>query len=228
VQRVSTAQLLANSASIGTAFPPFANELINAAARLADFQYYPEHGDPRGIFPLEPVPSSPASSGKKLTAPYMEYTYVRNANEETEDFYKNVDIRFFELTSGGLFAAVGKLVKTHPDELLPLIDGIKAISDTTPPLLRPGDIAKTLAELRSRFEKLYGGNGEQRALQVRILLDSLPGVAAPIGVQGVAPGVEGSPPGLALPADVEGTPPVPEIGGIPHDAAVPTGVDGGP
>jgi hypothetical protein len=43
-----------------------------------------------------------------------------------------------------------------------------------------------LVELRSRFEKLYAGTPEQRALQVRIVLDSLPGVAAPLGVLGVS------------------------------------------
>jgi hypothetical protein len=66
--------------------------------------------------------------------------------------------------------------------LYPLITGIKALTDVTPPLLRPQDIAQKLAELRSRFEKLYAGNGDQRAISVRILLDSLPGVAAPLGI----------------------------------------------
>jgi hypothetical protein len=41
-----------------------------------------------------------------------------------------------------------------------------------------------LAELRSRFEKMYAGTPEQRALRVRIVLDSLPGVAAPLGAMG--------------------------------------------
>jgi len=41
-----------------------------------------------------------------------------------------------------------------------------------------------VAELRTRFEKMYQGTPEQRALQVRIVLDSLPGVAAPIAAVG--------------------------------------------
>jgi len=41
-----------------------------------------------------------------------------------------------------------------------------------------------LVELRTRFEKLYSGTPEQRALRVRIVLDDLPGVAAPLGVMG--------------------------------------------
>jgi hypothetical protein len=179
VQRVSTAQLLGNTATISAAFPPFVNAGILAPARLADFNYYPEHTS---------ATPPPGTTGVKLTVPFLEYTTVKNSAYETEDYINNSLRRFYEIASGGLFAAVGKLAGSHVDDLLPLIDGIKGLSDTAPSLLRPKDIAQTLAEVRSRFEKLYAGNGEQRALRVRILLDSLPGVAAPLGV------VTGSPP----------------------------------
>ncbi len=55
-----------------------------------------------------------------------------------------------------------------------------------PPLIRPADTAQMMAEMRTRFEKkMYQGTPpEQRALQVRIVLDSLPGVAAPIAAIG--------------------------------------------
>lgn len=182
VQKVTTANLLAKTAIISTTLPPFMNEMIIMLARFADFQYYPYPGDPSGRFPETPPPISPAASPKKLFPPYLEYTFVRNSSEESDDYMNNVEDRFLELASGGLFAAVGRVLRSHSDDLLPLIQGIKAVSDPMPSLLRPGDIAQTLAELRSRFEKLYGGNGEQRALQVRILLDSLPGVAAPLGI----------------------------------------------
>jgi hypothetical protein len=43
-----------------------------------------------------------------------------------------------------------------------------------------------LVELRTRFQKLYGGTPEQRALQVRVVLDNLPGIAAPIDAIGGA------------------------------------------
>jgi hypothetical protein len=55
-----------------------------------------------------------------------------------------------------------------------------------PPLMRPQGMSEMLVELRSRLEKMYGGTPEQRALQVRIVLDSLPGVAAPLGAVGGA------------------------------------------
>lgn len=221
VQRVSTAQLLANTASISAAVPPFLRELIDLPARIADFQYYPEHGDPRGVFPFVPAPSSLGASPKKLTPPFLEYTYVKNTGYETAEYYDQAYIKSFELAAGGLFAAVGSVIKAPSDDLLPLVDGITAISDTTASVLRPDDVAETLAALRSRFESLFSGTSEQRALRVRILLDSLPGVAAPIGVQGVAPGVDGeSLVGEASPVGVAENPPA-----IPP---APVGDDGGP
>ncbi len=219
VQRVPTAQLLANTAEIGVALPPFFNVLAKGVARYADFSYYPEYGDPTGQLPTVPAPMSPAASPKRLIKPYLEYVYVRNSSEESEEYVQNAEKRFFEIASGGLFAAVGRLLTSHVDDLLPLINGIKPITDTARPLLRPGDIAQTLAELRSRFERLYAGNGEQRALQVRILLDSLPAVAAPLGVQGAPPGLEGSSPGDAVP---------PEVQGSPHGAEMPAETGGNP
>lgn len=47
-------------------------------------------------------------------------------------------------------------------------------------------MSEMLVELRTRLEKMYAGTPEQRALQVRILLDSMPGVAAPLAAAGGA------------------------------------------
>ncbi|MBZ4521811.1 MCE family protein [Mycobacterium avium subsp. hominissuis] len=84
----------------------------------------------------------------------------------------------------GLFTAIGRLESAHLADLLPLVNGFQTLTDTVPSLLRPVGVGDMLVELRSRFEKLYAGTPEQRALQVRIVLDSLPGVAAPLGVMG--------------------------------------------
>lgn len=81
-----------------------------------------------------------------------------------------------------VFGSVGTLLQTHVDDLLPIVNTVKAITDVAPPLLRPEGIGQTLTELRSRFEKLYGGTPGQPSINVRIALDSLPGVAGPLGV----------------------------------------------
>lgn len=83
-----------------------------------------------------------------------------------------------------LFGTVGRLEASHTDELLPAVTAVQTFADVVPSVVSPYDIAETLVELRSRFEKLWGGIPEQRALQVRIVLDALPGIAAPLGYSG--------------------------------------------
>jgi hypothetical protein len=104
--------------------------------------------------------------------------------EVSEDVFQKRYIKTFELAATSLFGAVGRLESRYVDELLPAVNSLKAVTDVVPALIRPEDFAQTLVELRSRFEKMYAGTPEQRALQVRIVLDSLPGVAAPLGVMG--------------------------------------------
>jgi hypothetical protein len=171
VQTVPTERLLANTSSIAAAFPGFTDAAVEATTRITDFSYYPGQ-----TFP-------PAStSAAKLSYPYLDTAQVPNLGDVSEDYFQHSSVAFTRFASEGLFAAVGKLLFSHVDDLFPLITGIKVLTDITPPLLRPQDIAAKLAELRSRFEKLYAGNGDQRAISVRILLDSLPGVAAPLGI----------------------------------------------
>lgn len=199
-QSVPTARLLTNAASSIDAVPEFIQAVIDGGARHADLGYYPERISP---------PPPPSTTGPKHAPPYVDQVSVKNYGDESEDYINNSLKAYLDIVSVGLFAAVGRLEGSHVDDLLPTIDGIKALSDTAPPLLRPDDIARTLAELRSRFENLYRGNGEQRALQVRILLDSLPGVGAPLGVlpppAPAAPETAGSPHGVQpMPANPNG------------------------
>jgi hypothetical protein len=171
VQEVPTEQLLANTASIATALPGFLGAFIEASTRITDYSYYPGQ-----TFPAA------ATLAPKLDFPYLEGVKVPNQADTTEEYFQNVSLAFSRVSSEGLFASVGKVLYSHVDDLYPLITGLKAVTDIAPPLLRPQDIAQDLAELQSRFERLYAGNGDQRAISVRVLLDSLPGVAAPLGI----------------------------------------------
>lgn len=99
-------------------------------------------------------------------------------------WYDTYGIPYLKAVTDGIFGSMGKLEASHVGDLLPLVTGVKALTDTVPPLMRPVGIGDTLAELRRRFEAMYGGTPEHRALQVRILLDSLPGVAAPVDALG--------------------------------------------
>lgn len=154
-----------------SAVPAFANEALIAPRRVFDYSYYPGE-----------VLQDAASSPKRYEYPFLKDSIVPGLGDYTDDFHQKYFLASLDAVQNGLFGVVGKLVGSHVDDLTPLISGIKTITDTGPVLLRPRDVAQKLAELRTRFEKLYVGNGEQRAVSVRILLDSLPGVAAPLGI----------------------------------------------
>jgi hypothetical protein len=171
VQTVPTEQLLTNLSTAIAAFPAFTDALVTSATRLIKFDYYP--GQVRG---------PAASSGPRLQQPYLADEIIPSLGDVSEEYFKAHFFASLDVIQDGLFAAIGKLVGTHVDDLTPLISGLKAITDTGPVLLPAQDVAEKLAELRSRFEKLYAGDGDQHAISVRILLDSLPGVAAPLGV----------------------------------------------
>ncbi|ORA11291.1 Mammalian cell entry related domain protein [Mycobacterium arosiense] len=103
---------------------------------------------------------------------------------------RDVGKQFFDTRGRGtirdaihVFGDVGTLEQTHVDDLLPVIDTVKALADVVPPLIRPDGIAQTLVELRSRFEKLYSGTPGQPALNVQIALDNIPSVAGPLGIE---------------------------------------------
>jgi hypothetical protein len=102
----------------------------------------------------------------------------------SEDFYRNRALLSSDLGTKALFDRFGQLEGKHMTELLPFIGLAKALTDIVPGLIRPPAIEQELVELRTRFGKLYAGTPEQRALQVRIVLDSLPGVAAPLAAIG--------------------------------------------
>ncbi|MGV0826218.1 mammalian cell entry protein [Mycobacterium syngnathidarum] len=171
VQTEPTEDQLIRLSSAISAVPAFANEAIIAGRRIIDYSYYP--GQIRG---------SAASSGPRIEFPFLTDADAPSLGDISQEYFDKHWIPFLDLAQNGLFGAVGKLVNSHVDDLYPLISGIKAVTDTGPVLLRPLDVAQKLSELRSRFEKLYAGNGDQHAVSVRILLDGLPGVAAPVGI----------------------------------------------
>lgn len=102
----------------------------------------------------------------------------------SEERWQKIDIRSIQAISNGIFLSIGRLESSHVADLLPLVNGVQSLADVGPPLLRPAGLSQLLVELRSRFEKMYAGTPEQRALQVRIVLDALPGVAAPFDALG--------------------------------------------
>lgn len=123
-------------------------------------------------------------SGDAVTHADNNWMHEGMGDLSDKQWYKEWGVPHWNAIVDGIFGSVGKVESSHVGDLLPLINGFQAIMDTTGPLLRPEGVGDTLVELRHRFEKLYGGTPEQRALRVRIVLDKLPGVAAPIDAMG--------------------------------------------
>src|ERR1700712_4898396 len=80
----------------------------------------------------------------------------------SEAEYQSDILPFMQYVSDSLFGAMGRVEYTHIDDLTPMIDSVRALTDVVPPLMRPQGMSEMLVELRSRLEKMYGGTPEQR------------------------------------------------------------------
>ncbi|MCV7250092.1 Mammalian cell entry related domain protein [Mycobacterium koreense] len=105
----------------------------------------------------------------------------------TEDFFVNTFTPTIDLTANSLFGAAGKLVSSHSTELAPVTDLIKRFSDIAPGLVPSDEIADTARDLRVRLERLFAGPPDRRAVNVRVILDVLPAVAATADAVGGTP-----------------------------------------
>ncbi|BBY83419.1 Mammalian cell entry related domain protein [Mycolicibacterium pulveris] len=114
--------------------------------------------------------------------------FVRGGNfgALSDEDWENVTFATLDFGSTEIFGIAGRILTKYVDDLLPAIDSVKLLMDPVPALFRPAEFGQTLVDLRTRFEKMFGGTPEQRALNVRIVLDKIPGVAAPLGLMGAS------------------------------------------
>lgn len=115
-----------------------------------------------------------------------DYLVHSSLDNVTDDFFQNTYKSTIHITSTSLFGAVGSLVGNNSTNLAPLTDMVKVLTDAVPGLVPPDSIADTARELRQRLEHLFAGPPDRRAVDVRVVLDALPGVAAPINAVGAA------------------------------------------
>lgn len=166
VQTVSTERLLRNATGASVALPGLVQGILDAGW----------HINQGSGFAIARVSAPDAMLGSDE---------IPVIGEPLSDEYWNTRARpTFEVISGEFFGAVGNLLSSHSTNLGSAVNLVKTLTDTVPGLLAPEDVGASLTELRSRFEKMYAGSPEQRALQVHIVLDNLPGVAAPINAMG--------------------------------------------
>ena len=103
------------------------------------------------------------------------------------EWYDNLLDPTLQLVSGSFFGAIGKLLYSHGPELTDVTNLIKTLTDVVPGLVPPDSIADTTKELRTRLERLYSGPPDRRGVNVRVVLDNLPGISAPLAAMGGTP-----------------------------------------
>ncbi|GAB4664151.1 MlaD family protein [Mycobacterium intracellulare] len=176
VQTVSTAQLLRNATGINVALPG----LLAATIDTGDLYLRANVGIG---FDAEENRRTNPYVGTYDAALLKQYDTAQHLLATNPDEF--VFGRLREWLKGAetdLFSKVGQLESSHIYELFPVVQEVRTLVDVVPKLIPAGDIAATLRELRTRLERMYQGSGDQRALQVRVVLDELPGVAGPMGL----------------------------------------------
>lgn len=176
VQTVSTERLLRNTTGISVGFPGW----LDGLARTVDTSLHTE------LDQAAPTVRDP------LYRHYVD-TYdsqMRNhftseqklAQSDIDTFTFGPVKQFFDAASTDLFVKVGNLLSTHTYDLFPAVEELRSVMATVPGIIDAEGIGTTLRELHSRLRRMYEGSGDQRAMQVRIVLDEIPAVAAPLGV----------------------------------------------
>lgn len=169
VQTVSTEQLLRNTTGVSVAFPSTLDAISSAGYNFthnSGYVRFMQTAD--GALPGQDYVNLLPVIGQRIP----------------EDYWRKRAVPAGDLAANSFFGALGKLLSSHPNDLMPAVEMIKTLTDVVPGLVTPENVASDLVELRTRLEKLYAGSPEERAIQVHIVLDKLPGVAAPLGAIG--------------------------------------------
>jgi hypothetical protein len=177
VQTVSTEQLLRNTTGVSVAFPGFVDALISTGDSFLHTYFVDFDSEKfKTIWKYYPVLDG------KVKKQYEDNARLARETITTDEYYDRHLSPIFETAQTDLFSRVGNLESSHINDLFPVVESVRALADAVPKIVSPESFAYTITELRERFERMYAGSGDQRALQVRIILDRLPGVAAPLGL----------------------------------------------
>ncbi|QTJ70729.1 Mce family protein (plasmid) [Rhodococcus sp. ZPP] len=90
------------------------------------------------------------------------------------------------LVVNGLFGGAGRLLGSHGVELTPMTQVVQTLTDAVPHMLGGGATAGKLSILVDRYSRAFSSTPEgSKALNLRIILDDLPGLAAPLAMTGL-------------------------------------------
>lgn len=181
VQTVSTARLLRNTTGVSVAFPVFIDALIGTGnSYLHSFM-----GTAPGDFDPENFKRNYkywSVLDNSVHTQYDNLARLVKSTVATDEYYEHEWVPLFDKARTQFLSVVGTLESSHINDLFPVVESVRALADTVPKIVSPDNFAYTLTEIRKRFERMYAGSGDERALQVRIILDRLPAVATPLGM----------------------------------------------
>jgi hypothetical protein len=85
------------------------------------------------------------------------------------------------LTANNLFGSAGKLLASHEQELTPGTQLVQELVDALPHMLDGGAMPDKLSTLVDRYSRAFSSAPSgSKTLNMRVILDNLPGVAAPL------------------------------------------------
>ncbi len=92
------------------------------------------------------------------------------------------------VAADGLFGAAGKLLGSHSTELTPFVNSIKVFVDEGPRLLGGPKTMSKLTIAVNKLQSTFAGPPGEQALQLRLVLDSMPSLSQTLASVGLLPG----------------------------------------
>ncbi|MBH0781025.1 MlaD family protein [Nocardia bovistercoris] len=133
----------------------------------------------------------PAFSAEAIDSLGFAYDSVYNRKADgsrgVDDAFMDYSAAGLGLAANSLFGKAGTLLASHGAELTPSTLLVKALIDALPHMLDGGAAPAKLRELIDRYTAVLSASGPGKTLGLRIVLDELPMVAAPLAVTGVVP-----------------------------------------
>jgi hypothetical protein len=177
VQTVSTERLLRNTAGISVGFPGW----VDGLARTVDASLHTELEQSRSAATSDSLFRHYVDTyDEQLKSHFISESKLAESDMDT--FVYGPLKQFYDAAATDLFVKVGNLLSTHTYDLFPAVEEMRSVMAVVPGIVNAEGIGNTLRELHSRLVRMYEGSGDQRAMQVRIVLDELPGVAAPLAL----------------------------------------------
>ena len=125
----------------------------------------------------------PAFSREAAGALYSIYDSAYNRRPDgsigVDDAFMDETDKALELAASDLFGKAGALLASHATELDPLTQLVKSLTDPLPAIIGPATIDKLITAV-AHVESAFTGTAEQKTLQLRVVLDDVPGLAGPL------------------------------------------------